>query len=88
MVKIHNVLSCYLEDLLKFGGNCHFIKKIAILYMIYMFKHLFIHMKHIYIYKLEFWGKYPLDLCIFMGLTDYKLALVLVMVWCHADDQS
>ena len=48
-------------------------------------------MKHVYIYiyiYMEYWGKYPLDLCIFMGLTDYKFALVLVMAWCHTDDQS
>ena len=56
--------------------------------ILYMFKHSLVQMKHIYIYILEFWGKYPLDLRIFMGLTDYKFALVLVMVWCHTDDQS
>ena len=55
--------------------------------MIYdIYVSIFIHSYETYI--LEVWGKCPLDLYIFMGLTDYKFALVLVMVWCHADDQS
>ena len=37
---------------------------------------------------LKFLCKYPLSLYIFMILTDFKFALVLVMIWCHTDEQS